>query len=42
MLIFKDEKLRSEIIKKGKERFKEYTWDNATQALWMSIEKAVN
>jgi glycosyltransferase involved in cell wall biosynthesis len=40
MLIFKDEKLRSELIAKGKEQIKKYTWDKAADQLWRCIEKA--
>lgn len=42
MLVFKDEKLRSGLIDKGKEQIKQYSWDKAATLLWNSIEKAAN
>ena len=41
MLIFKDEKLRSALIDKGKQQAKKYIWDTAAEQLLQSIEKAV-
>ena len=40
MLIFKDEELRQQLIEKGKQLVKKYSWDNTASSLWMSIEKA--
>jgi len=40
MLIFKDEKLRQQLIEKGRELVKKYSWDNTANSLWKSIEKA--
>ncbi|MEO6612469.1 MAG: glycosyltransferase family 1 protein [Chitinophagaceae bacterium] len=40
MLLYKDEKLRKELIQKGLEAVKEYSWDRTAQLLWQSIEKA--
>ena len=40
MLLFKDEKLRSELIEKGKEQVKKYSWDKTADSLWKNIEKA--
>ena len=40
MLIYKDEKLRSELIEKGKEKVKNYSWDKTADSLWKNIEKA--
>ncbi|MDB5198586.1 MAG: glycosyltransferase family 4 protein [Chitinophagaceae bacterium] len=40
MLIFKDENVRQQLIEKGKEQVKKYTWDNTADSLWKSIEKA--
>ena len=40
MLIFKDEKLRQELIEKGKEEVQKYNWDKTTGLLWHSILKA--
>lgn len=42
MLIFKDENLRQQLIEKGKERVKEFSWDNSAEQLWKSIQKAAN
>ncbi len=40
MLIYKDEKLRQQLIDKGREQVKKYKWDMIAQVLWVSIEKA--
>jgi glycosyltransferase involved in cell wall biosynthesis len=40
MLLYKDEKLRKELIQKGLEVVKEYNWDRTARLLWQSIEKA--
>ena len=41
MLLYKDEKLREEMIRKGKLKEKEYSWDKSAQQLWQCIQKAV-
>ncbi len=41
MLIYKDENLRSDLIKKGNEETKKFDWDKAAQLVWESIEKAI-
>lgn len=38
MLIFKDEKLRKELIEKGKELTKKYNWNESAELLWNTIE----
>jgi glycosyltransferase involved in cell wall biosynthesis len=38
MLIFKDEKLRKELIEKGKEQTKKYNWNESAEILWNTIE----
>lgn len=40
MLIFKNENLRSELIEKGQDQIKKYSWDNSAEQLWASIKKA--
>lgn len=40
MLIYKDENLRNEIIRKGKEIVSDYHWDKTAGMLWRCIEKA--
>lgn len=40
MLIYKDEKLRQQIIEKGKQQIEKYSWDKAADSLWQSIIKA--
>jgi len=40
MLVYKDEKLRQQLIENGKEQVKKYTWDKTANSLWKSIEKA--
>ncbi len=40
MLIFKDEKIRSELIEKGKAQIKKFSWDIAAAKVWEIIEKA--
>ena len=40
MLVYKDEKLRQQLIENGKEQVKKYTWDKTAKRLWKSIEKA--
>jgi glycosyltransferase involved in cell wall biosynthesis len=40
MLIYKDEKLRQQVIDKGREEVKKYSWDNSAVSFWKCIEKA--
>ena len=40
MLVYKDEKLRQQLIEKGKDQIKKYTWNKTADSLWKSIEKA--
>ena len=40
MLIFKDEKLRQQLIENGQEQIKKYSIDKTANAFWESIEKA--
>jgi glycosyltransferase involved in cell wall biosynthesis len=42
MLIYKDEKLRKELIEKGKVIANQYSWKRTAELLWQSILKAVN
>jgi glycosyltransferase involved in cell wall biosynthesis len=42
MLIYKDEKLRKELIEKGKIIAARYSWQRTADLLWQSILKAVN
>jgi glycosyltransferase involved in cell wall biosynthesis len=42
MLIYKDEKLRKELIEKGKIIADQYSWQRTAELLWQSILKAVN
>lgn len=39
--IYKDESLRNELIEKGRERVKQFNWDNTAEGLWQSIERTV-
>ena len=39
MMIFKDEELRKELIEKGNEQVKKYSWDKSASAMWNVIEK---
>lgn len=41
MLLYKDEKLRRQLIEKGRVTAKQYSWDLSAERLWMSIEKAM-
>lgn len=41
MLIFKDEKQRSDLINKGSQQAHKFSWNIAAERLWQSIEKAV-
>jgi glycosyltransferase involved in cell wall biosynthesis len=40
MMIFKDEVLRAELILKGKNQAKKYSWENTSSLLWQSITKS--
>ena len=42
MLIHKDENLRQQLIEKGKEQVKKYSWDRSADQLWQCIQKTVN
>ena len=42
MLVFKDEKLRKQLIEKGKVQIKKYNWDIAAEQLLNCIKKAIN
>jgi len=42
MLIYKDEKLRKELIEKGKVIADQYSWQRTAELLWQSILKAVH
>ncbi len=39
--IYKDEDMRTDLIKKGRERKKEFSWDRSANLLWESIEKTI-
>lgn len=41
MLLYKDEKLRSQLIEKGRVVVKQYSWEKSAERLWQSIEKAI-
>lgn len=41
MLLYKDEKLRGQLIEKGRVTGKQYSWDLSAERLWMSIEKVM-
>jgi glycosyltransferase involved in cell wall biosynthesis len=40
MRIYKDEHLRSQLIPKGKERTKNFNWDDTASKMWQCIEEA--
>jgi glycosyltransferase involved in cell wall biosynthesis len=40
--IVKEKGLREELIKKGRERRKRYSWDNTATELWKTIERVLN
>ena len=42
MLLYKDEKLKKELIGKGRIVAKEYSWDRTASLLWQSILRAAN
>ena len=41
MQLFRDEKLRKELIEKGKEQVQKFNWDDTARFVWNSIEKTV-
>src|SRR5215470_5039545 len=41
MLVYKDEKLRDELIRKGEAAAKQYSWQRTADLLWQCIQKAV-
>lgn len=41
MRTYKDEKLRDELIRKGHEIARQYSWERTAELLWESIQKAV-
>lgn len=42
MLLFKDEKLRRNLIEKGKKHLENYNWDYTADNIWKGIQKAAN
>lgn len=42
MLLYKDEKLRKQLIEKGRWNSRDYNWSRTAELLWQSIEKAMN
>jgi glycosyltransferase involved in cell wall biosynthesis len=42
MLIYKDEKLREELIEKGRSAAVGYSWEKTGELLWQSIQKTVS
>jgi glycosyltransferase involved in cell wall biosynthesis len=42
MLVYKDEKLRDELIRKGDAVAKQYSWQRTADLLWQCIQKAVS
>lgn len=42
MLIFKDEKLRKELIEKGTLQLQKYNWEESAASFWATIEKTYN
>jgi len=40
--IYDDKELRSELIEKGKQRAKDFSWDKTANSFWESIEKVIN
>ncbi|MEP6583084.1 MAG: glycosyltransferase family 1 protein [Ginsengibacter sp.] len=39
MQLFRDEKLRKELIEKGRRQVQKFTWDNTAQLVWDTIKK---
>lgn len=42
MLLYKDEKIRNQLISRGKELALKYTWHTTAEGIWRSIQQAVN
>ncbi len=42
MLLYKDEKLRNELVQKGKLVAAAYSWERTAELLWQSIRKAIH
>lgn len=42
MLIYKDENLRSELIRKGRNHVAQYSWDRTAELVWAAMMKAVS
>jgi glycosyltransferase involved in cell wall biosynthesis len=42
VLLYKDESLRSALIRKGREKEKEYSWDRSAEQMWNCIEAVRN
>jgi len=40
MIIFKDERLRNELIEKGKEQAQKFSWEKTAGLFWVCILKA--
>jgi glycosyltransferase involved in cell wall biosynthesis len=40
-IISRDEKLRQQLIRKGKEQLKKFSWDITAQRLWESVERTI-
>ena len=40
LYLYKDEDMRNELIKKGRKRKLDFSWDKTADALWKSIEKS--
>ena len=37
-----DENIREDLVEKGLERAKDFSWDKAAEAIWNSLMKAIN
>ena len=42
MIVYKNEKLRKQLIEKGKAICHEYNWNEVAEYLWQCVEKAIN
>lgn len=42
MLLYKDEKLRNDLIIKGREVAAEYNWEKTAQLIWLAIQKTIS
>jgi glycosyltransferase involved in cell wall biosynthesis len=40
MIVYKDENARKQLIEKGRDQIKKYSWDSSADSLWKCIEKA--